>query len=302
MTAMNLNIHHTLLLLPAIIISVLAGTLPTKAESVSFTVDPAQSHLTISGSIVGNPIREQGPGSLTTTFSGVLKADLTDSAIQFRGGSSLDAAESGTWQPAAGGAAGSAPADYGALANSIVGTVSAALRNLTFDLFSDPVAISNGSFPATNLVFSFPTNSSAVFDYRSAFMSGTKALAGNSTNQAASVATITTSGSTQTLTITIDGTFNFAVLNPDDSTARFSGQLVATRPLSASGVRITSITVNSGSVRIEAAGGDTAYRLESSADLIHWSSTNVVPTTEPGKIVYTTTVNGPAQFYRLVKP
>lgn len=297
-----MNLNHRYLLTSAILIAFLAGAPHTKAESVAFTLDSTQSHLAISGSVIGNPLREQGPGSLTTTFSGQIKADLTDSSIQFDLASTLVAAVNGSWTPTAGGAAGTAPADYGAVANSIVGPVSAALRNIAFNLKSDPIPVNNGSFPATNLVFSFPTNSSAVFDYRSALQSGTQALGGNSTNQTASVATLTTSDTNQVLTIVLDGTFTFGVLNPDDSTARFTGQLIAQRALSGTSVKITSITLNSATVVMEATGGDTSYKLETSTDLANWSPTNVTPTSQGNKTIYSTTATGNLQFFRLKKP
>ena len=38
-----------------------------------FTIDPTRSSLTISGSVVGSELTEQGPGSLTTSIIGAVR-------------------------------------------------------------------------------------------------------------------------------------------------------------------------------------------------------------------------------------
>src|SRR5688572_9134172 len=88
------------------------------ADTRIYTLDPDESSITLSGSVTSQfgtaPINEQGPGSLTTSYTGTIHADRTSSAIQFISGGSIDANVSGSWQPLADASAGSAPADYGA--------------------------------------------------------------------------------------------------------------------------------------------------------------------------------------------
>jgi hypothetical protein len=43
-------------------------------------------------------LQEQGPGSLTSSFSGKILADLTGTGIQFTGGSAIAAETNGVWE------------------------------------------------------------------------------------------------------------------------------------------------------------------------------------------------------------
>jgi hypothetical protein len=91
-------------------------TLPS-VTSTLFALVPAQSSLTLSGTINGSNISQQGAGSLTTTYSGTVAADwdLDARTIRFNSaGTAATAANSGSWQPNVGGGGGSAPANYGA--------------------------------------------------------------------------------------------------------------------------------------------------------------------------------------------
>jgi hypothetical protein len=73
------------------------------AAVLEFTVDPAQSVLSISSqtSVLGAPLdtTPQAPGSLGTSYSGSIFADLTPRTIQLLAGSSLVAGSSGDWLP-----------------------------------------------------------------------------------------------------------------------------------------------------------------------------------------------------------
>ncbi|HOP97219.1 MAG TPA: hypothetical protein PL064_05865 [Thermogutta sp.] len=131
-----------------------------RAEVTVFTIDQAQSSLTISGTLLGNPLQEQAPGSLTTDYFGTIVADVTDTTIEFVGGSEIRANDSGTWQPAEGGEAGSAPANYGAQASLLFISGVAALRHIVLDVASPPLPITGGTFPSESMTFSFPTNAS----------------------------------------------------------------------------------------------------------------------------------------------
>jgi hypothetical protein len=271
------------------------------AESVVFNIVPQESQVTLSGSVSGYAIQQQASGSLVTSYSGTIKAEVTGDSIQFTGGSVLDSAVNGTWQPASGGGAGSAPADYGAQVSTPLGTARGALRNIVLDLQSDPIAISNSSFPATNLVFAFPAESTAVFDFNAGFLgSGSHPFAGKSTNETATVATLANSATQQTLTINIDTVFQFNGLQENDSRAHLTGKVVATRALPELETKFTSISIQNGTIRLEAEGAGS-YRLESSSDLVHWSPVNPTVTTEGEKTVYSAPTNGGIEFFRLVK-
>ena len=177
---------------------------------VVFNLDPARSSITLSGSVVGNAFKEQGPGSLITSFSGTIAANLTGSTIQFIGGSAIDALSSGNWQPTTNGAAGNAPADYGGTAGNFLATAFAAGRNILVDVFSGPLPMTSGSFDSSRLAFSFPTNATSVLDYRVTGLlsaSGSKPLVGLSTNRITTVATLTTTAAGETITLPVDVEF-----------------------------------------------------------------------------------------------
>jgi hypothetical protein len=65
--------------------------------AVEFVVDPLRSALELSQAVVdvagpGN-LSPQKPGSMRATYGGVIRADVTTSAIRFTGGSNVDAIE-----------------------------------------------------------------------------------------------------------------------------------------------------------------------------------------------------------------
>src|ERR1039458_2699505 len=203
-----------------------------QATPVTFTIDNSQSVISVSGLMVNFAMTPQGTGALITSYSGSINADPSGSTIQFTGGSSINAHTNGVWQPAAGGAAGSAPADYGAQASGIYSffgfiTVYGGLRNISFDVTSPVLPVTGGAFNGTNLVFSFASINAAL-DYYSSILHGSLALTGYATNTVATGATETVNGSTQTLVIPIDATFFFKLVSANDTTVHLTGQLVAT--------------------------------------------------------------------------
>ena len=78
---------------------------PAAAETVPFVVDPGLSSLSIATTIVspvGAPTSiQQGAGSWTASYSGMVLTDLTPATIQFLPSTSLVAGISGNWQPGA---------------------------------------------------------------------------------------------------------------------------------------------------------------------------------------------------------
>jgi hypothetical protein len=270
------------------------------AAPLVFTIDNSQTEVTIAGKVAGSTFSAQGPGSLTTSYSGTVNADVTGSTIQFTGESSINALTNGVWQPAAGGGSGSAPADYGAAA-TIDGffTVDAALRNMVFDLTSPALTMNSGSFDGSSLIFSFITNT-ATFDYNSSVKSGSFNLNGYSTNTLVSGATVSTNAGVRMLTIQINTQFPFTVISANDSYIDLTGQLVATNAVATAPPVIGSITINNQNVAVTTENTTAQSLLQISTDLATWSAAPVTVTTNGlGMIVFTSPVTGPYAFYRV---
>ena len=203
-------------------------TLTSQAEVKTFTVDPTASSLSITGDLLGISAEEQAPGSLTTTYSGVIVADVTETSVAFPGGSSIIADNSGSWKPATGGVDGNEPANYGAEAGNFLGSGVAALRNVVFEVKSGVIDMLGGTFVADGLEFSLPDTATSTIDYSysSIIASGTGGdpLKGNATNNVVAAANISVVGGELVLTIPIDYTL---VLDGDFSAEfRVRGQLV----------------------------------------------------------------------------
>ena len=170
----------------------------TLPSVVNFTIDPSQSSLAVSGTVmtsIGNgDLREQGPGSLVTTYEGTIAADVdTDNGlITFLSDSSAAVADiSGTWEPNVGGGSGSAPANYGAQTTISFASAKAAIRNLVTSASSDPLALN-----PSDTGYTFPSNQNLLitqgdldYTYSASFFGsghGTVSAAGQSAqNQAA---------------------------------------------------------------------------------------------------------------------
>ena len=209
--------------------ALMLGVSPVAADV--FTIDPNQSALTISGSFSGTSFAQQGQGSLTTKYTGTIQAAQTAGTIQFTGSSLITALTNGTWQPLAGGGAGSAPADYGAT-ELYAGFITAyvALRSVLFDVTSPVIPVTSGQFNPSGLTFLFPATATSELDYNAGIAgSGSKPGSGYATNNVATLATLTTAGSQQTLTLGVNAQFFFTILSANDTIVTVKGQLVATR-------------------------------------------------------------------------
>jgi len=267
------------------------------AAPITFSIDP-QSKITISGNVAGIPLQEQGAGSLTTTFSGSIIADVTGWSIKFTGGSQIDARTNGVWEPLPGGGPGSAPADFRALATTPFGAANGAFRNLLLDVTSSVLTLNNGNFDSAALAFGFLAESSSTFDYSAGLLgSGSRTLSGLATNRVTSGATLTSVGGADTLTIKIDTEFKFRAISEDDSTARLAGQLVASRavlPVISSIVFRDQTLV----IRVEGTGGQP-YRLQSSTNLRAWSPRAADVTMESNQQVFSARPSGALEFFRL---
>jgi hypothetical protein len=128
-----------------------------------YNVVTNQSNIAITGKVHSSfgttDILPQGTGSLTTNYTGTIRADrVGTSSIQFSGGSLIDANVSGSWKPLANGDDGSAPADYGGRFSYLFGAVTAnfAARDFVADLLSGVLPIDGaGHFDISTTTVSF---------------------------------------------------------------------------------------------------------------------------------------------------
>lgn len=277
---------------------------PAQAATLVFNIDNSKSGITVSGLLAGFAMTQQGSGSLTTSYSGTILAALSGGNIQFTGGSSLTAHTNGVWQPAAGGAAGSAAADYGAQASINYPpfgffTIYGAMRNVTFDVTSPVLPLAGTNFNGTNLVFSFASGNAAL-DYYFTYKSGSLALTGYATNTIATGATLATNSGQRTLTIPINTTFHFTLLSANDTTVNLIGQIVATNAVASAAPIIQSLTFTNQSVVLAAANATGQSQLLVSTNLAGWLPASVTTTTNNlGWIIFTTPLHGAHAFYRV---
>ncbi|HJQ79667.1 MAG TPA: PEP-CTERM sorting domain-containing protein [Lacipirellulaceae bacterium] len=210
------------------------GTGDLRAAPLTLNLDSSQSSITLSGSFSNIPAMQQGPGSLTASYSGPISIDvdnlLAPTSIQISGSSAV-ASISGQWLPEAGGgpAAGNPGtaqnANYGLqVSGGALGNAYAAIRNLEFNVTGGPVPVVAGAFPSTQTLN--VASGLFAFNLPPFFMDppGQDDLSGNMlTNASATPSTYSVSGSTATLTIPISITDI-----DDDLTIVYTGRLVAT--------------------------------------------------------------------------
>jgi hypothetical protein len=197
---------------------------PASAGTYNFVIDPTLSWLTLSGNYSGKPLVQQGPGSLTTSYSGSMLVDLDNgyspTTISILGSSAV-AANSGSWRPQAAGGTGNAPANYGGkmdLGWLFGGWAYAAIRNLNFNITDGPESIVGGAFPSTQL-FTIATGRAI---YTSGVGSGDDDISGSAlANASATNSTYSVLGSTATLTIPV------YVNKVDKLTQTYTGTIVA---------------------------------------------------------------------------
>jgi hypothetical protein len=271
-----------------------------QAGQVVFAIDPAQSQLTLSGKIAGYTVTTQGAGSLTTTYSGNINANVSGSTIQFTGSSTITAKTNGVWQPAVGGGSGSAAADYGAQVSvPPFGAGYGALRNLVFDVTSSSLTLTGTNFDSSALVFSFTPSSNSSLDYNAVVTDGTLALAGYSTNTIANQASLSTNGSEEKLVIHINTQFTFTLLSAGDTPLDLTGQIVATN--STLPPFINSIIVTNQNLVLTVANATTQSLLQSSSNLMTWFPASTTLSNNAGMIIFTVPMAGPHAFFRVEK-
>jgi hypothetical protein len=301
MNARSLNVFPRATL-GGILLTVFA--VPSFAAVQVFTVDTNQSSITISGTVLGGTITNQGPKSLTTTFGGTLRAALTGSSLQCSGQSQILAQTNGSWQPKADGSAGAEPADFGAQASLTIASGFAALRNVQLDVISPTLAITAGKFDSSSLTFLFPTNASSSLAYNVTGLiskHGTLALTGYATNKVTTLSSITTAGNQQVLTIPVDATFFLTLLSANDTVIHLQGKLVAVQSTQAA-FQIQSLGVSGQNLVLQGqAAPGQQLKVQSSADLNGWSNSATIVTPPSGTYSWTGALTGPLGFFRLSK-
>jgi hypothetical protein len=280
------------------------GVKPVTADV--FSIDTNQTSFTISGSIQGSSFVQQGAGSLTTHYGGTVQLNQTAGTIQFTGLSLIAAQTNGSWQPQPGGVAGNAPANYGASASIAGGlvTVLAALRSIVFDVTSPSITLSNGQFDPSSLTFLLPTNGSSALAYKEsgfATGSGTKLLTGYATNNVAILATLSTAGTQQTLSVGVNTQFQFSIVSANDTILNVVGQLVATRGTTAPLVIQPPTVVNHTVMLNWQAAAGQFYKVQSTSNLQTWQTTASNVTAASTNYTWTATNNAPQGFYRLAQ-
>jgi hypothetical protein len=254
--------------------------------------------------VISAPINQQAPGSLTTTYAGNIYASVGSSNIQFTGSSLMIANPNGTWQPAPGGVAGNAVANYGGVSTARVGfftvTAYAALRNVILDVASSVVPINNNSFSNSNLLFSFVTNYNGAIDYLDNFGdAGTALLDGSLANNTTANATLALTNGLQKLVIPISCSYLVTTSSALNGTTLFlNGQIVA---LENPAPVITSFVVSNQTFRLTATNANLTSQVLRSVDLKNWSSVTTTAASQSGQIIFTAPISGSIGFFRLQK-
>lgn len=217
---------------PAVLAGACSLGLVLDAHAAIFEIDPERSSVTVSGNLAGFAVKEQAPGSLTSKLEGKLAVEVGTDAIQFLEGELIRVRDNGSWEPRANGEAGIEPGAFGGKANMLLASAVAAGRDMELSLVSGSLNLTAGEFPANGLVFAFPPGGKAAFDYLATGLvqaAGRLQLEGYGTNVAATPATLTTQGATQTIAIPLDTTYLFALLSETtpDTEVMIKGQLVA---------------------------------------------------------------------------
>lgn len=241
---------------------------------MTFTLDKAPSALTISGTLNGVAIQQQGPGSLTTHYMGTIEADVTSSTIAFVGGSTIIGLDSGSWQPLPGGAPGSALANYGvSVVIPFFIDAKAAIRDAQFDVTSAPLPVAGGSFSSQGLVFNFPQVPTTMLDYNytgTSSGSGSLPLTNTATNAVSTNSTLVGQGSDLLLTVPVDISGTATALNPDDVQYRLRGQMIARTPAPVP-LNINSFQIAPGQLTFTiATTPGRALTIEGSTNLADW--------------------------------
>jgi hypothetical protein len=296
-----------------VLMGLLTQRQPVVAGPVTFTIDPTRSSITLSGDLANSDLgtfvfAAQGIGSLTTSYTGSILADLSPPNIQFPGGSVIQAKTNGTWKPAGGGGSGSAPGDYGGqIIKPLEITAYFAGRNFLLDVSSPPTTLTNGGFNSGLLAVTFLTNTipAPSTDYTvtvpldpSENTNGSLPLSGTSTNSP-NAAYLTNSGGKLALFMPVSIT-NVATSSSGVVTVILTGTIVATAPASAWPLPL-SVGLQNGQMSLTwpSFPGPTFTVQTTQALGTAWTTATGVTTVQANTTTWTGTATNTAQFYRL---
>lgn len=201
---------------------------------LNFVIDSGLTVVTIGGAITdvntpgSLPITPQQPGSDTTNVAGSVRGSVSPNAIQFLGGSIIDAIEQpGPFNP------GNSPADVALQVELLPGFFGfIAVRDVLLDVASGPIPVdANGNFDGEGITVSV-TGGSAALEVVGLVEGEFDITGGFATNMSADTATILTLGETLVMTVPIDTTIELEI--PDTTLLaeiRIVGQVVATATL-----------------------------------------------------------------------
>ncbi len=258
---------RTVRLLPLLAALYLPG--PAHSAVETFTIDPARSGVTLSGTVQNANLFEQGPGGLATSFAGTIQMDVTPTTVRFPGGSAVVPTEANAWSPGSNGAA-----SYGAKGTFIIGFSSAdlvaATRKVAFDLTSATIPRTGDDFDSDGLVLGFSDAAHPVLDYQvtGAFSdSGSVALKGLSTNNAASTSSITRFGGVETVVIPVNFTYSFGLFSSNDVQLNFAGNIVAVHESAVTDPPVVNFTPPSGPAAPLKLAWSSLYKLQRATQL-----------------------------------
>jgi hypothetical protein len=183
----------------------------------------------------------RGEGSLTTSYTGTIDANLGETAIQFTS-AALDANINGDYRPEADGVPGIMAADYGGTFRlrfwrRAIGRLNVAFRDVSVGLESEPLTLTDNTFDAGGLL----GNIGGAMDYIGRGLltpvKGSRATIGVSdAANGAGVGTLSRIGRFEEIDIPIELTFAIDLNSPVPAAYRevlltLSGNIVATREL-----------------------------------------------------------------------
>lgn len=207
------------------------------AQSLVFNLVPASSVLVGSGSFNSIVFSPQGTGSDRTQWMGQVTVQVDSlsnpTSLQITTGV-ISALNSGIWQPAVGGATGSAAANYGFNVNLGLATGRIALRDLvTTAAMLTPTSVSNGGggtyfFGVSGLNPVRANATGGSVDYNAGILgSGTTPSTGGGDNMTLGAGQLTIAGLNATINVPVDFTFS-GTAGGFPTTFRIVGNLVGT--------------------------------------------------------------------------
>ena len=225
---MPTTLRQPFTVLVAVFLSMLASASPADAAAVSYDIDPAQSKLTLTGSILLATLVPQFSGSNVLVFDGTLNADVGGGQISFPGLSNIDAnLLAAPVAPGIGGAGGSASGDAGVYPGSSANG-SAAIRDFVLDLTSGAIPVDgDGQFDAGAAIFAIISGN---VDFAGLLGTGTTNITGNTVTTDPNMGTLSLEGITETLTLPAHLQFSVDV-NGSPAAVTLSGTIVGTRQI-----------------------------------------------------------------------